>query len=498
MDTMNILLSCTNEFAKYLPPLMVSLYENHKDIKVDIYIIHFRIENDMLNVFREISKQYNQESLIIKLDEKDIAYYYQTFSVDNRWPIENSIYLLAHKILPESVDRIFYIDSDVIITGRIYDYYLTDFMDKYLVVFSNAIENTFKKREEFDLDQARKGLLWSGCLTIVNVSKFRNDNIDQDFYCYYINECKRNFSEFEYFAGAKTEKQYFFSDQGLANYIFCDKAVYLKYIDKAIMTVSGVAHLKLNKLLPIIHFGPYKPWVYNFSSDWCSISLPRDPEKYPLYMNKWTIKCFEEWWKYAKLTTLYDCYYDSVKGSVSVWKRMLPLIKMYNNNIDYIDELNFRLNNFISENKQDAIILNINFPECQINKSVLYNTEAWDVRNTENGCMFRKRLWIEEQYIKFPFLYRLQGGSKIRITCKIFGMQNTDKRIQFSLYDTENNKSQIIDDLIIKNEITDYTVEVLTEKMVFSCLRFDNKNLEVGNSVIIKSLCVEKIEPQEH
>ena len=42
--------------------------------------------------------------------------------------------IFAHVLLPESIDRILYLDADIIVKNDITSFYAQDFEDKYMIV----------------------------------------------------------------------------------------------------------------------------------------------------------------------------------------------------------------------------------------------------------------------------------------------------------------------------------------------------------------------------
>ena len=155
---MNVLLSCDSKIAKYIPALQASLYENHKDKKVKIFLMHSGISLDVISEIKQFALSYDNKFVDILVDKG----FYEFFNNRNdttKYPLECFFYLFAHKYLPRRIDRILCLDIDIIINKSIYDFYSSDFNNKYFIAPGVFLEPT------------STGILNSGVL-IMNLKKF--------------------------------------------------------------------------------------------------------------------------------------------------------------------------------------------------------------------------------------------------------------------------------------------------------------------------------------
>jgi len=218
---LNVLLSCNDFISKYIPALLSSISINHKDYHVNVYLMHCAnnpIAADTLSVIYKFSKEIGIHFTDIAVLDKDFAFFYDlgNAQISKRWPVEAFLYFLCHNYLPKKIDRVLYFDIDVIINDDLYDFYISDFNDKYLTVipFNKSTTNSIS-REDYDLSRAKNGSYFNSGVMVINVEKFRTEKIDIDFYKKHVEEAEGLY------------KNSFLADQGILNYIFCHECNYI-------------------------------------------------------------------------------------------------------------------------------------------------------------------------------------------------------------------------------------------------------------------------------
>ncbi len=128
METINILCATDKNFVPYCRVMLTSLFENNKDEHISVYLL---VDDTVLEKDRskylELAKQYVQTIHIISVDSST----FEKYPVYNsQWT--NSIYyrLLAAELLPKSINKIIYLDADIIVTRSIREMWEID-VEKY-------------------------------------------------------------------------------------------------------------------------------------------------------------------------------------------------------------------------------------------------------------------------------------------------------------------------------------------------------------------------------
>lgn len=124
---MNILVTLDSNYIKPLKVMLKSLFLNNQDEKFSIFLLHSRITNEELeDLSNYISNNGSQLNVISVGDDCFLdapSHLYYTKEMYYR--------LLAYKFLPKDIDRILYLDPDILVINSVRELYNTD-IDGYL------------------------------------------------------------------------------------------------------------------------------------------------------------------------------------------------------------------------------------------------------------------------------------------------------------------------------------------------------------------------------
>ncbi|MEI0557938.1 glycosyltransferase family 8 protein [Brachyspira intermedia] len=260
MVEMNICFAADNNYAKYMGAAIASVLKNSlEDERITFHLID-----------GGISKENKDKILSLKnIKDCDIIFYTPNIERYNDWFEKTSaklyfspamFYRLSIASLIPNVDKILYLDSDLVVTGSLRELFLMDLEDYYAFVVEHLTEL------EKDKDKNKK-YFCSGFLLINNIL-WKKNNIEEQFIDYY-------------------EKNYktCFGDQDILNAVLENK---VKYIDeKWLFFADKRYHYESPNLedVIIIHYlGFEKPWMAN-----CRTSL-----------------LIDEYWKYYQYTPWFN------------------------------------------------------------------------------------------------------------------------------------------------------------------------------------------------
>ena len=189
MKRMNIMTSCDNNLAQWIPTQITSIGVNLHEYDVHFYLFHYRITaenisaiNDYCNTFENITFHeiiIQNLPLLEKLAEHG-----------GNFPPEAYAWLHCHEQFPTTEERVIYIDAgDIIIHGDISEYYFADFEGKSFV--ATPINGTFSEPNgtvrllgKDDLSNRNHAKVFrdkhiSSGTVVINLEKFRinSDNI---------------------------------------------------------------------------------------------------------------------------------------------------------------------------------------------------------------------------------------------------------------------------------------------------------------------------------
>ena len=159
--------------ANYIPPLKVmlkSLFENNAEVNFSIYIMHSQIPDHKMNEIHEFvtAHQHQLHPISVPTD------FFNDAPTFRHYTTEMYYRLACHHFLPEEVDRILYLDPDIVVINPITAFYETDFGDHLFV----AAEHEHTARLAQGINKLRlkaslsKGYVNTGVL-LMNVARMR-------------------------------------------------------------------------------------------------------------------------------------------------------------------------------------------------------------------------------------------------------------------------------------------------------------------------------------
>lgn len=125
MDKMIIACSCDNGYTVHCGTMLTSVLENNKNHEIEIYILTDFIDEENRRKFDVLSEQYCQEIHIVDIDMnlfKDLPY---MGDADNN-SLATYYRLLIPQVIPDSVEKILYLDCDIIVRDNLYELWSVD------------------------------------------------------------------------------------------------------------------------------------------------------------------------------------------------------------------------------------------------------------------------------------------------------------------------------------------------------------------------------------
>ena len=257
MIEMNICFAAYNNYAPYMGTAIASVLKNSlEDEKITFHLID-----------GGITKENKDKILSLKnIKDCDIIFYTPDIERYNAW-FEKTLaklyfspamfYRLSIASLIPDVDKILYLDSDLIVTGSLKELFLMNLENYYAFVVEHLIELEKEKKDK------NKKYFCSGFL-LINNKLWKENNVEAQFINYY----EKNY-------------QTCFGDQDILNAVLEDK---VKYIDKKWSFLADKRYYYQNPNLKdaiiVQYLGFEKPWMKN-----CRTSL-----------------LIDEYWKYYQYT----------------------------------------------------------------------------------------------------------------------------------------------------------------------------------------------------
>lgn len=241
-NQINILMSVNKKFLEHIEELVYSLV-NYTDKTLKIYLMYVETElnNDDLEYIKKFVEGTNQATVEpVKFDVRALEGMPVTDNEGAFFGMEAYSRLFCAFKLPEDMERILYLDADMICTGNIEELYNLDFDDKIWVAApDNGIQEKDLNRLGLPLDYK---YINSGML-LINLKKLRANYTER----FIVEKIREN------------KDILIYPDQDFVNKIFKDeiKVVSTKYN----LIAKDVRYKDLDEKPLIIHYaGSTKPW----------------------------------------------------------------------------------------------------------------------------------------------------------------------------------------------------------------------------------------------
>lgn len=305
MDSLiNILCATDDKYAPYCGVMLTSLFENNKNNDINVFVfVGGPLRRTNQRRFAKLEKQYRRQINFITIDDTIIRNYpIRTSDRLSRLTLATYYRLLTADYLPESIDRVLYLDCDIIVMGDLSSLWNTDLCNKAVFAISDRLVFSVEQPQSRLNYPSDAGYFNAGVL-LINLDYWRTNSIRKRSLDY----LSTNYDRLLYY------------DQDVLNAVLWDKSGRLpldynfqinflskKFLDS--VSDSDRGHiLRVAEHRPIIihYISDIKPWSilyysmpfarvwmrYKKRSPW-SGTLPTIPKRKKI---NWLIKRFVLW-----------------------------------------------------------------------------------------------------------------------------------------------------------------------------------------------------------
>ena len=165
---MNVIYASDNGYAWLMGISMLSLFENNKECKeINVYLFGDKISKDNEVKLNSIADKYGRNFSLI--DVNDLELPEKLYS--GRYPKSAFSRIFAYKLLPESIDKVLYLDCDLIINGEIEELYDMDFAGNTLMAAMDPVSVVYNKK----IGIRNSDVYINTGVMLMNLTKMRNN-----------------------------------------------------------------------------------------------------------------------------------------------------------------------------------------------------------------------------------------------------------------------------------------------------------------------------------
>lgn len=248
METYNITSGIDDNYVQHFAVTLVSLFLTNKPHKFHIYLLTLNVTEEHKKQLKELICSYSHEITFIPINKNDIS----------NFPIKKTDYLslatylrlLIPQKIPSTINKVLYIDSDIIFNANIQELYLTD-LSRYSVAAVEDAPNQNPIRLGYDI----KDKYFNAGVLLLNLKYLRENNFTTCAFSYIQNN----------------NEKIILHDQDVLNALLHGTVLFLPikwnmldcfYFHTPRIAPIYLPDLQLYKKYPcIIHYsGPIKPW----------------------------------------------------------------------------------------------------------------------------------------------------------------------------------------------------------------------------------------------
>lgn len=173
--TMNILVTLDKNYIPYLNVMLYSLKKHHSDCVLKVYILHSSLTERDVSSTREIIGNLTLiDATSISLDNAPTT---------SRYPREIYYRIFASRFLPENIDKVLYLDPDIIVNGRVDNLYNMDLSDYYFAAASHT-GSFVRAINGIRLDMEEKAPYINSGVMLMNLTKLRAEQNYEDVFAF--------------------------------------------------------------------------------------------------------------------------------------------------------------------------------------------------------------------------------------------------------------------------------------------------------------------------
>lgn len=267
----NVATALNSRYMRYAYVMLTSLFVNQELADIHVYLLHTDLSAQDQNYLKKLAQNYHHHIHFLTIDKEMFP---TSLPITDAWSLETYFRLMLLDILPPEINRLLYLDVDMIINKPIRELYCTDFEDFYFCACRDmTVSFPFPdSRNAIFREHIRQGFTYFNAgLMLWNIEQLRGKYSFRDY---------MNLAQ-------KLNYQMLAPDQDLLNFMhwkqvkFLDEYQYDLFSRMAFN--NGIHYDDVKKETTIIHFAGMKPWEGQF--------VHYDIEQL--------------WWDYAKLTPFY-------------------------------------------------------------------------------------------------------------------------------------------------------------------------------------------------
>lgn len=254
----NILISVNRNYLDKAKTMLHSFRRNHSE-DITVYLINRSLRGTEINKFRKYLKKHLRMDFM--LIDTSITAFDQMPLNKSRFSIEIYYRVIAQFLLPQTVERILWLDADIVFCGNISEFYHQDFAESLLAACPdvNCEDKEIIKIKE-NLGLSNEHIYFNSGVLLLNIEAL-----------------KKTTTLDEIIQSAQSIAQYLvYPDQDLLNYFYTGRVKYCNQnqYNCQVTSVVSLTEEQINNIAILHYAGFHKPWFFYSLHDLSSAAIP--------------------------------------------------------------------------------------------------------------------------------------------------------------------------------------------------------------------------------
>lgn len=242
--------STDDNYLQHCVAMLCSLYENNRNSHFCLHLLVNSLSQDGRNIISELGKRYDNETIVHEIDESLVENLsmntWAVFNGKNMYSIATYYRIFLPSILPEIVDKILYLDCDVIVLDDVSELYHLNMEGYGIAAVKDASPFDSYHRNKMGLGLQHSA--FCAGVMMINLAYWRE------------NKCQEKLLEY---SSRKWDNAYL-QDQDALNYVFRDRWLVLPY--KWGKTPCSIVPFDNDQKSYDCYEYAYKPSIIHYSS----------------------------------------------------------------------------------------------------------------------------------------------------------------------------------------------------------------------------------------
>lgn len=174
----NILVTLNENYISYLNVMLSTLLRFNSNCYFDVYLLHTSIRKNTLKRTEEVL---GQSGRLYPIQIRDLDL--ENAPMTARYPKEIYYRIFAARYLPKRLDRILYLDPDLVVNGSVLPLYNLP-MDEYYFAAASHIGTFIHKVNELRLKMDEESPYINSGVMLMNLELLRREQNFEDIFCF--------------------------------------------------------------------------------------------------------------------------------------------------------------------------------------------------------------------------------------------------------------------------------------------------------------------------